>query len=108
MGIDRLVMLRYNIPDLRMIFEVASISAKLTADAVDVTLPGRGVERGSMHPVTKTRLRIEAFFKGLGFRVAEGPEIEDDFHNFVALNFPEHHPARAMQDSFYLHFLNKA
>jgi phenylalanyl-tRNA synthetase alpha chain len=77
------------------------LTAKLAAQAVDVTLPPRGLPYGGLHPVTKTRLRIEECFKGLGFTIAEGPEIEDDYHNFVALNIPEHHPARAMQDTFY-------
>lgn len=81
--------------------EVAAIEHQLHAKAVDVSLPGRGIELGSMHPVTKIRLRIEEFFKGLGFEIAEGPEIEDDFHNFSALNIPPQHPARAMQDTFY-------
>lgn len=81
---------------------VASVlEAKLLAEAVDVTLPGSGMEYGSMHPVTKTRLRIEECFKSLGFDMVEGPEIEDDYHNFTALNVPEHHPARAMHDTFY-------
>ncbi len=81
--------------------ETEAINEKLIADAVDVTLPPRGMPLGSVHPVTKIRLRIEECFKNLGFTIAEGPEIEDDFHNFVALNIPEHHPARAMQDTFY-------
>jgi len=72
------------------------------ADApIDVTLPGRGEERGGLHPVTKTRLRIEALFRRAGFDIAEGPEVEDDFHNFAALNIPPNHPARAMHDTFY-------
>lgn len=74
---------------------------QLNSGEVDITLPGRGIAIGSMHPVTKTRLRIESFFKGLGFSIAEGPEIETDNYNFAALNIPEHHPARAMQDTFY-------
>lgn len=78
------------------------LSNKLAKEALDVSLPPRGMPYGSLHPVTKTRLRIEECFKGLGFTIAEGPEIEDDYHNFVALNIPEHHPARAMQDTFYL------
>jgi phenylalanyl-tRNA synthetase alpha chain len=67
-----------------------------------VTLPGRGETRGSMHPVTRTRLRIEELFRSAGFTVEAGPEIEDDFHNFEALNIPANHPARAMHDTFYL------
>lgn len=77
------------------------LEAKLAKEAIDVTLPERGMPYGSVHPVTQTRLRIEAAFKGLGFTIAEGPEIEDDYHNFVALNFSEHHPARATHDTFY-------
>jgi phenylalanyl-tRNA synthetase alpha chain len=68
---------------------------------VDVTLPGRGEERGGLHPVTRARLRIESLFRRAGFDVATGPEIEDDFHNFEALNIPADHPARAMHDTFY-------
>ncbi|MFO0450851.1 MAG: phenylalanine--tRNA ligase subunit alpha, partial [Pseudomonadota bacterium] len=71
------------------------------AGAIDGTLPGRGTPPGAMHPVTRTRLRIEEIFRRAGFGVAEGPEVEDDFHNFEALNFPANHPARAMHDTFY-------
>lgn len=74
---------------------------KLAADKLDVTLPGRSRGRGSLHPVTQTMQRIEAFFSTLGFDAVEGPEIEDDYHNFEALNIPSHHPARAMHDTFY-------
>ena len=69
---------------------------------MDVTLPGRGEQPGGLHPVTRTLSRIEALFRGIGFDVEEGPEIEDDFHNFGALNIPDDHPARAMHDTFYL------
>ena len=82
--------------------EAAAMDAKLAAEKIDVTLPGRGTENGSLHPVTKTIRRIEDIFRGAGFSVAHGPEIEDDFHNFEALNIPEHHPARAMHDTFYI------
>jgi phenylalanyl-tRNA synthetase alpha chain len=75
--------------------------SKLAANTIDVTLPGRSHGQGSLHPVTQTMLRIEAFFKTLGFSSVEGPEIEDDYHNFEALNIPSHHPARAMHDTFY-------
>jgi phenylalanyl-tRNA synthetase alpha chain len=75
--------------------------ARLASGRIDVTLPGRGEQRGALHPVTRTRLRIEAIFRSAGFDVAEGPEIEDDFHNFEALNIPADHPARAMHDTFY-------
>ncbi|MGB1092578.1 MAG: phenylalanine--tRNA ligase subunit alpha [Oceanobacter sp.] len=81
--------------------EAAALNARLAAEKVDVTLPGRHVLEGSLHPVTKTQERIEAIFRGAGYAVAEGPEIEDDFHNFEALNIPSHHPARAMHDTFY-------
>jgi phenylalanyl-tRNA synthetase alpha chain len=74
---------------------------RLAAGRIDVTLPGRGEERGGLHPVTRARLRIETLFRRAGFEVAEGPEIEDDFHNFEALNIPADHPARAMHDTFY-------
>ncbi len=74
---------------------------QLAAGCIDVTLPGRGEGRGSLHPVTRARLRIEAIFRSAGFDVASGPEIEDDFHNFEALNIPANHPARAMHDTFY-------
>lgn len=78
-----------------------ALEAKLSAEAVDVTLPGRGQAVGGLHPVTRTLQRIEELFAQLGFEVAEGPEIEDDHHNFEALNIPESHPARAMHDTFY-------
>jgi phenylalanyl-tRNA synthetase alpha chain len=77
------------------------IERSLAAGRIDVTLPGRGETRGGLHPVTKARLRVEALFRRAGFDVARGPEIEDDFHNFEALNFPPNHPARAMHDTFY-------
>ena len=81
--------------------EGAALNAKLAAETIDVTLPGRGQALGGLHPVTKTLERIEAFFANIGYSVAEGPEIEDDYHNFEALNIPAHHPARAMHDTFY-------
>ena len=79
----------------------AVLNARLASETVDVTLPGRGQHSGGLHPVTLTLQRIESLFSQLGFAVAEGPEIEDDFHNFEALNIPETHPARAMHDTFY-------
>ena len=79
----------------------AALDTQLSAETIDVTLPGRGQNRGGLHPVTRTMRRIEELFIPLGFKVAEGPEIEDDFHNFEALNIPAHHPARAMHDTFY-------
>jgi phenylalanyl-tRNA synthetase alpha chain len=82
--------------------ERALVARELAAGRVDVTLPGRGEDRGGLHPVTQARLRIETIFRGVGFEVAQGPEIEDEFHNFEALNIPANHPARAMHDTFYL------
>lgn len=89
------------IDERKLVLEQFAMQSKLSATAVDVTLPGRGIDLGSIHPVTKIRFMLEDYFKGLGFSVVEGPEVEDDFHNFAALNIPEHHPARAMQDTFY-------
>ncbi len=89
------------IDDRRAALERAEVESKLAAGRIDVTLPGRGEERGGLHPVTKARLRIERLFRAAGFDVAAGPEIEDDFHNFEALNIPPDHPARAMHDTFY-------
>ena len=79
----------------------AAIDARLAADTIDVTLPGRMSAAGGLHPVTITMRRITGLFESMGFRVEQGPEIEDDFHNFTALNIPPHHPARAMHDTFY-------
>jgi phenylalanyl-tRNA synthetase alpha chain len=78
------------------------LAAQLDAEALDVSLPGRGMGTGGLHPITRTLERIEALFRSLGFEVADGPEIEDDFHNFTALNTPENHPARSMHDTFYV------
>ena len=78
-----------------------ALAEKLKADAVDVTLPGRGLGRGGRHPVSRAAARVEKIFRDAGFGVRTGPEIEDDFHNFTALNIPENHPARAMHDTFY-------
>ena len=85
----------------RIRLEQAALEKDLAKGAVDVTLPGRGQEPGSLHPVTRTRMRIERIFGQAGFQVASGPEVEDDFHNFEALNIPKNHPARAMHDTFY-------
>ena len=79
----------------------AELAEKLAAERIDVSLPGRKAQVGGFHPVTKTIQRIEAFFGDLGFRTVEGPEVEDDFHNFDALNIPTNHPARADHDTFY-------
>jgi phenylalanyl-tRNA synthetase alpha chain len=80
----------------------AKLAQQLAADALDVSLPGRGRGMGTLHPLSRTLERVEALFHSLGFAVADGPEIEDDFHNFTALNTPENHPARSMQDTFYV------
>ncbi len=85
----------------RTVLERAADEARLASGRIDVTQPGRGEQRGGLHPVTRTRLRIEELFRSAGFDVAEGPEVEDDFHNFEALNIPANHPARAMHDTFY-------
>jgi phenylalanyl-tRNA synthetase alpha chain len=85
----------------REVLARAEVERALAAGRIDVTLPGRGEQRGGLHPVTLTRLRMEEIFRRAGFEVATGPEIEDDFHNFEALNFPPNHPARAMHDTFY-------
>lgn len=81
--------------------ESSALEAQLMSEAIDVTLPGRGTDLGGLHPVTKTMRRIESFFAKAGYSVEVGPEIEDDYHNFEALNIPGHHPARAMHDTFY-------
>lgn len=80
----------------------AKLAQKLAEETIDVTLPGRGVDVGSLHPVTRTLNRIETLFSKAGFTVETGPEIEDNWHNFEALNIPETHPARAMHDTFYI------
>jgi len=78
------------------------LQARLAAESLDVTLPGRGLGVGGLHPVTRTLERIETLFHSIGYAVAEGPEIENDFYNFTALNIPADHPARAMHDTFYI------
>ena len=81
--------------------EEAALAHRLASERIDVTLPGRGDRPGNLHPVSRTLERISDIFARLGYQLADGPEIEDDFHNFEALNFPPHHPARAMHDTFY-------
>ena len=85
----------------KSVLEQALLAEKLASERIDVTLPGRGQTSGGLHPVTRTLERVEQFFTHIGFSVAEGPEVEDDYHNFEALNIPGHHPARAMHDTFY-------
>lgn len=81
--------------------QATALDAQLAGEKIDVTLAGRGQSQGGLHPVTRTMRRIEQLFMPMGFTVEEGPEIEDDYHNFGALNIPDHHPARAMHDTFY-------
>jgi len=81
--------------------ELSSQDQKLTEETLDVTLPGRGIRLGGAHPITRTLQRLEELFVRMGFELADGPEIEDDFHNFEALNIPQNHPARALHDTFY-------
>ena len=83
------------------VLHASLLNEQLASETVDVTLAGRGQTQGGLHPVTHTLRRIEQLFRPLGFTVEEGPEIEDDHHNFGALNIPDHHPARAMHDTFY-------
>lgn len=89
------------IDERKLVLDNAALAEKLSSDALDVTLPGSAPHTGGLHPITLTIERISALFGQLGFVTATGPEIEDDFHNFEALNIPEHHPARAMHDTFY-------
>ncbi len=86
----------------RLALQHAQLQQQLVTKQIDVTLPGRGQQSGGLHPVTKTLQRIQNLFLQVGFTVAEGPEIEDEYHNFEALNIPAWHPARAMHDTFYL------
>lgn len=93
--------LTQSIDTRRAVLGQDKLAAQLASDAVDVTLPGRGQSAGGLHPITRTRRRIEQIFRNAGFAIADGPEIEDDWHNFEALNIPADHPARAMHDTFY-------
>ncbi|MCS5592204.1 MAG: phenylalanine--tRNA ligase subunit alpha [Gammaproteobacteria bacterium] len=83
------------------VLELIELEKRLLSEKIDVTLPGRDVEKGGLHPITQTLNHIQKIFAKSGFEIATGPEIEDDFHNFSALNIPQHHPARAMHDTFY-------
>ncbi|KAF1718372.1 phenylalanine--tRNA ligase subunit alpha [Pseudoxanthomonas yeongjuensis] len=85
----------------KALLEDAALDARLSGENIDVTLPGRDPGRGGLHPISRTLERIADIFGRLGYELADGPEIEDDWHNFEALNFPPHHPARAMHDTFY-------
>ena len=95
------VVLQDAIANKKSELEAAVIDSQLASGTIDVTLPGRRADVGAVHPVTQVLRRMEAFFESVGYEVVEGPEIEDDYHNFEALNLPEHHPARAMHDTFY-------
>jgi phenylalanyl-tRNA synthetase alpha chain len=90
------------IAERKQALEAAAVAERLASETLDVTLPGRGQHSGRQHPVTRTIERMREFFGAIGFEVVEGPEIEDDYHNFEALNIPAHHPARAMHDTFYV------
>ena len=85
----------------RAVLAAGDLQSRLVSERLDVTLPGRGQSSGGLHPVTRTLERISSLFRAVGFEVVEGPELEDEYHNFEALNIPAHHPARAMQDTFY-------
>ena len=85
----------------KSVLSADALRSRLASERLDVSLPGRGQSNGSLHPVTRTLGRISSLFRSIGFEVVEGPELEDDYHNFEALNIPAHHPARAMQDTFY-------
>ena len=85
----------------KLVLEEQGLNAKLASEMIDVTLPGRGQQRGGLHPVTHTLQRMTDIFSRLGYDIATGPEVEDDYYNFESLNFPPHHPARAMHDTFY-------
>ena len=95
-------LLNEQISERKETLQRAAIAAQLAAESLDVTLPGRREDLGALHPITRTIDRMAAYFAALGFKVVEGPEIEDDYHNFEALNIPAHHPARAMHDTFYI------
>ena len=95
-------LLNEQISERKETLQQAAIASQLAAEALDVTLPGRREDLGALHPITRTIERMADYFAALGFEVVEGPEIEDDYHNFEALNIPAHHPARAMHDTFYI------
>jgi len=94
--------IEHALQEQRQLFSEQLLQTRLSAESIDVSLPGRGVGSGSLHPVMRTWERVEEIFHSLGFDVAQGPEIENDWFNFTALNSPENHPARSMQDTFYV------
>jgi phenylalanyl-tRNA synthetase alpha chain len=93
--------LQHELAQRRQALESTARDAQLLREVIDVTLPGRGLHQGGLHPVTRTLQRLETLFVRMGFAVADGPEVEDDYHNFEALNIPANHPSRAMHDTFY-------
>ena len=95
------VALQQQIAQRKSALETAAMTASLAADTLDVTLPGRRRDAGGLHPVTQAMYRIESIFSGAAYEIVSGPEIENDYYNFEALNIPSHHPARAMHDTFY-------
>ncbi len=95
------VRIQQSLEEKKAQLQESAIDEQLRGETLDITLPGRGQSLGSLHPITHTLTQIEEYFQQYGFVVAEGPEVEDEFHNFEALNIPEHHPARAMHDTFY-------
>jgi len=95
-------LLNAQLAERKAALQQAAIGEQLARETLDVTLPGRFEDVGALHPITRTIERMATFFSQLGFEVVEGPEIEDDYHNFEALNIPAHHPARAMHDTFYI------
>ncbi len=95
------VVIQKAIENKKTLLQDAVINEQLKSETIDITLPGRGQSSGGLHPITLTLNRIQNYFKQFGFVVEEGPEVEDEFHNFEALNIPDHHPARAMHDTFY-------
>ncbi len=98
---EALVSVQQALDARRAALQAERLDARLREERLDVTLPGRGQQAGGLHPITRTLERIEEFFAQMGFEIATGPEVETDYHNFEALNIPGHHPARAMQDTFY-------
>jgi phenylalanyl-tRNA synthetase alpha chain len=95
------VAVQESIESRKTVLEEERLNEQINQGRIDITLPGRGGKRAGLHPITLTLQRIESLFQQIGFEVVEGPEVEDDYHNFEALNIPDHHPARAMHDTFY-------
>ena len=98
---DVKILIQNALEDRKDSFKNEQLKEAIDKGSVDVSLPGKGVRRAGLHPITLTMRRIESLFEQIGFDVVDGPEVEDEYHNFEALNIPEHHPARAMHDTFY-------